>query len=134
MRSASPSRSLFYTGGAVEDVRRGEAEARGADAQQNELAEAVKSGDARLAGRADAGAQVRAPGSRSPPRQTRQLASERYRLQLNNPRRLNAAEAAFTRAQTSKSTAQYDLELARAALDWATGETHRRYARAVKGP
>jgi outer membrane protein TolC len=60
------------------------------------------------------------------------LASERYRLQLNTIVELTDAEVAVTKARTQLVNATYDLELARAELDWATGETYRKYARVVK--
>ncbi len=45
---------------------------------------------------------------------------------------LTEAEVAVTKARTQFVNAEHDLELARAALDWATGEMYRKYARVVK--
>jgi outer membrane protein len=61
-----------------------------------------------------------------------QLASERYRLQLNTLVELTDAQALALRAQASLVNAQYDLEQAYALLNWATGDTYRRYRRPVK--
>jgi outer membrane protein len=61
-----------------------------------------------------------------------QLASERYRLQLNTLVELTDTEAATIRAKAFLANAQYDLQQARAVLDWATGDTYQRYARPRK--
>ena len=53
------------------------------------------------------------------------MASERYRLQLNTVVELTEAEAIAVRARAQRVNAEYDLELAHAALDWATGDTYR---------
>jgi outer membrane protein len=58
-----------------------------------------------------------------------QLASERYRLQLNTLVELTDAEGLAIRAQAFLVNAQYDQQQARALLDWATGATYRRYSR-----
>lgn len=57
-----------------------------------------------------------------------QLASERYRLQLNTLVELTDAEALSVRARALLVNAQYGVDQAQAALDWAVGATYRRYA------
>jgi outer membrane protein len=61
-----------------------------------------------------------------------QLASERYRLQLNTLVELTDAEALTIRARAFLVNAQSDLEQAHAILDWATGDTYRRHKRPSK--
>lgn len=55
-------------------------------------------------------------------------ATERYRLQLNSFVEVVTAEAIATRAKAQMVDAAYDLELAKAELDWATGTTYKRYS------
>ncbi len=57
-----------------------------------------------------------------------QQATERYRLQLNTFVEVITAEVAATRARAAMVDATYDLELARADLNWAIGATVRRFA------
>lgn len=61
-----------------------------------------------------------------------QLASERYRLQLNTLVELTDSEALTIRARAFLVNAQVSVDQARAVLDWATGETYRRYGRPRK--
>ena len=61
------------------------------------------------------------------------LASERYRLQLNTLVELTDSEALASRAATALVNAHVSLDQARAVLDWATGETYRRYGRLTRG-
>ena len=53
-------------------------------------------------------------------------------MRLNSLEELTIAETATARAETQYVDAQYDVSLARAELDWATGTTFRRYARPVR--
>jgi outer membrane protein TolC len=79
------------------------------------------------------GAQVKAAQEQvSAANSSVQLASERYRLQLNTLVELTDTEAISIRARAGLANAQFDLQQAHALLDWATGETYRRYARARK--
>jgi len=61
------------------------------------------------------------------------LASERYRLQLNTLVELTDAEALASRAAAALVNAHVGVDQAQAVLDWATGETYRRYGRLKKG-
>jgi outer membrane protein len=63
-----------------------------------------------------------------------QLASERYRLQLNTLVELTDAEALAIRAHALLVNSRYDLEIAHSTLDWAMGETYQRYLRPVTRP
>jgi outer membrane protein len=54
------------------------------------------------------------------------LATERYRLGLGNLVELTDAEALSLRASANLANANFDISLARAMLDWATGETLKR--------
>jgi outer membrane protein len=127
----------LYTGGAVEGRIAEEKQKRDvAIAQEREIQELVKlqvsrawlDVQTREAQVAAAQAQVTAATS------SVQLASERYRLQLNTVVELTEAEAIGVRARAQMVDAIYDLRIARAVLDWATGETYRRYARPVSRP
>lgn len=126
----------LYTGGLVEGRLAEENQRREAVlAQEQELQEAVKLQVAhawldvqtRSAQVAAASGQVRSAES------SVQLASERYRLQLNSLVELTEAEAVATRARAQLVNARFDLVTAHAVLDWATGETYRRYGQDRKG-
>lgn len=121
----------LYTGGLVEGRIAEEKQKReAAQAQEQELQEAIKLQVARAwldvqtkeAQIKAAQAQVVSADS------SVQLASERYRLQLNTIVELTEAEALSARARVQLANARYDLESARAVLDWAMGETYSRYA------
>lgn len=114
----------LYTGGAVEGRIGEEKERReAAAALQRETAEAVKLQVARAymnvqtreAQRAAARDQAAAA------RSSQQQAAERYRLQLTSIVELTAAESAAARAETAVVNAEFDLQTARAELDWAAG-------------
>jgi outer membrane protein TolC len=127
----------LYTGGLVEGRVAEEKQKREAVvAQERELQEAVKLQVAR----AWLDVQTREAQVKSAQEQvvsatnSVQLASERYRLQLNTVVEVTEAEAVATRARAQLVNAQYDLEIARAVLDWVTGETYRRYANTPKKP
>ncbi|HLK59163.1 MAG TPA: TolC family protein [Chthonomonadaceae bacterium] len=120
----------LYTGGAVEGRITEEKQKREAlIAQRNELEEAIKL----QVTHAWLDVQTRAVQVQAAREQvtaatdSRQLASERYRLQLNTIVELTAAEAIFTRAQTQLINAQYDLDLAGLALEWSVGLTNFHY-------
>ena len=125
----------LYTGGLVENRIAEEKQKREAAwAQERETAEAVKlqvarawlnvqTHEARLKSARD---QVTAANA------SLQLATERYRLQLNTLVELTDAESADIRAKAQLANAQYDLLQARALLGWATGDTYSRYARVRK--
>jgi outer membrane protein len=125
----------LYTGGLVEG--RVEEERRKRDAllaQERETAETVRLQTARawldvqtrVSQESAAREQVTAAAA------SLELATERYRLQLSTLVELTDAEAAAIRARAFLANAQFDLQQARALLDWATGETYRRYARPRK--
>lgn len=125
----------LYTGGLVEGRVSEEKQKRDiAVAEEKETVEAVKlqvtqawlNVQTRAAQVSAAQAQVTSANT------SLQLASERYRLQLNTLVELTDAEALTIRARAALVNAQTDLEQAHALLDWATGETSRRYPRLTK--
>ncbi|HLJ54363.1 MAG TPA: TolC family protein, partial [Chthonomonadaceae bacterium] len=125
----------LYTGGLVEGRIAEERQKRDATiAQEREAAESVKLQVARAwldvqteeAQVKAAEAQVAAANS------SVALASERYRLQLNTLVELTDAEAAAIRARAGLANTQYELQRARATLDWAIGDTYRRVVRPLK--
>jgi len=127
----------LYTGGAVEGRIAEEKQRRAiAIAQEREIAELVKlqvsrawlDVQTRQAQVQSAQAQVAAASG------SVQLATERYRLQLNTVVELTEAEASALRARSQLVDSTFDLAVARAVLDWAAGETYRRYARPAKRP
>lgn len=114
----------LYTGGAVEGRIAEERERRAAaEAARREVEEAIKLQVARAWLNVQTrttqlrSAQAQAEAARS----SLQQATERYRLQLNTFEELLSAEAAGVRAETAIIDAQYDLQQARAELDWASG-------------
>jgi outer membrane protein len=118
----------LYTGGAAEGRLAEERERRAAaEASRKEVEEAVKLQVARawLAVQTREtqlqSAQAQAEAARS----SLQQATERYRLQLSTFEELLAVEAAAIRADTQLVNDQFDLQQARAELDWASGETLR---------
>lgn len=114
----------LFTGGAVEGRIAEERERReAAMALQRETAEAIKLQVAR----AFVNVQTRQAQLASAREQTaaarssQQQAAERYRLQLNSIVEVTAAEAASIRAETAAVNAEFDLQIALAELEWATG-------------
>jgi len=125
----------LYTGGLVENRIAEEKQKREAAlALERETVEAVKLQVAR----AWLNVQTREAQVKSAQEQVTaasgslQLASERYRLQLNSLVELTDAEAAAIRARGVLANAQYDLLQARALLSWATGDTYAHYTRVRK--
>jgi outer membrane protein len=114
----------FYTGGLAEGriVEEKERQAA-AQASQRELEEAVKLQAARAwLGVKNRESQLTAAQAQEvSARSSADQASERYRLQLATLEELLAAQAAAVRAETQLVNARFDLQLARAELDWATG-------------
>src|SRR5262249_7042775 len=116
----------LYTGGAVEGRIAEEKQKRAViAAQEREAVEVIKL----QVSRAWLDVQTREAQVKAAQEQVAsatssvRLASERYRLQLNTLVELTDAEAIAIRARAALVNAQYDLGLAHAALDWATGET-----------
>ena len=125
----------LYTGGLVENRIAEERQKREvAAAQERETAEAVKLQTARAWLNVQTHeAQAKAAQEQvSAANMSLQLATERYRLQLNTLIELTDSEATSIRARASLANAQYDLQQARALLSWATGDTYRRYNRIRK--
>ncbi len=123
----------LYTGGAVEGRVAEERERREAAlASRRELEEAVKL----QATRAWLNVQTRTEQVKVARQQAEaagasmEQAGERYRLQLSSYVELVTAESAATRARAQLVDAVYDLELARAELDWAMGATYLKYGKA----
>lgn len=122
----------LYTGGLLEGREAEEKQRReAAIAQERELQETIKLQVARawLDVQTRQAQALAAQEQITSANTSLQLASERYRLQLNTLVELTDAESLTIHAQAALVNAQYDLELARAVLDWATGETYRRIAR-----
>jgi outer membrane protein len=121
----------LYTGGLVEGRVAEEKQKRATalDAER-EIEEAVKL----QATKAWLNVQTRAEQVKSTKEQlaasesSLKQASERYRLQLNTFVEVVTAEAIATRARAQMVDATYDLELAKAELDWATGTTYKKYS------
>jgi outer membrane protein TolC len=127
----------FYTGGLVEGRIKEERQKREvAAAQEKETVEAVKLQVSRAwLDVKTREAQVKAAQEQvASANASLQLASERYRLQLNTLVELTDAEASAIRAKAFLTNAQYDLQQARALLSWATGDTYLRYASPRKKP
>ena len=125
----------LYTGGLVEGRIAEERQKReSVVAQEREIVESVKLQVARAWLDVQTHeAQVKAAREQVGAANTSvQLASERYRLQLNTLVELTDTEAAAIRARAFLANAQYELQQARAVLDWATGDTYRRYVRPRK--
>lgn len=116
----------LYTGGAAEGKIAEEKERRAAAmASRREVEEAVKLQVARawLNVRTRQAQVVSAQAQVVSARSSLDQATERFRLQLNTFEELLSAEAAGVRADTQLVNAQYDLQQARAELDWAAGAT-----------
>ncbi|HLK56927.1 MAG TPA: TolC family protein [Chthonomonadaceae bacterium] len=122
----------LYTGGIVEGRIAEEQKKRDAIlAQEQEVFEAIKLQVSRAWLDVQTNeAQVKAAQAQATYADSSlQLASERYRLQLNTLVELTEAEALAVRARAQLVNAQYGLDVARATLDWAIGETYQKYAR-----
>jgi outer membrane protein TolC len=118
----------LYTGGAVEGRIAEERERReAAAALQRETAEAIKLQVARayINVQTRQSQLVSAREQVTAARGSQQQAAERYRLQLNSIVEVTAAEAASARAETNAVNAEYDLQVALAELEWATGRILR---------
>jgi outer membrane protein len=124
------------TGGAVEGRIAEEKQRRGVlEAQERELRETIKLQvsrtwlDVQTREAQVVSAREQAVASETSLR----LASERYRLQLNSLVELTDAEVLTIRARAQLIDARYDLEVARALLNWATGDTYLKYMRPAGG-
>ncbi len=126
----------IFTGGAVEGRVTEEKQRREAAVEaQRELEETVKLQVAR----AWLNVQTRTQQLRAAQEQVTAAnasltqATERYRLQLSTFVELLTAQTVATRAQAQFVDATYDLDVAKAELDWATGTTQRKYPTPRRG-
>ena len=115
----------LYTGGAVEGRIAEERERREAAATlQKETAKAIKVQVARVYINVQTRqAQLVSAREQVTAARSSQQAAERYRLQLNSIVEVTTAEAASARAETNAVNAEYDLQVALAELEWATGQS-----------
>jgi len=122
----------IFTGGYVEGrISEEKQRKRATEAQEQMVREAVRLQatkawldlQTRLAQRQSVEEQVKAA------EKSRQLASERYGLQLSSIVELNEAELLAIQAETQLTESEYAVSVAQASLAWATGRTYQSFIR-----